>query len=39
MTGAVNRRDFGTCGSFADFVAGVVLCGPCSADFVTGAAL
>ena len=38
MTGAVNR-DFWTCGSFADFVAGTALCDPRCADFVAGAAL
>ena len=38
VTGAVNR-DFWTCGSFADFVAGTALCDPRCADFVTGAAL
>ena len=38
MTGAVNR-DFWTCGSFADFVAGATLCVPRSADFVAGTAL
>ena len=45
MTGAVNR-DFWTCGSFADFVAGAAdfvagaaLGEPRSADFVAGAAL
>ena len=32
MTGAVNR-DFWTCGSFADFVAGTALCDPRCADF------
>ena len=38
LTGAVNR-DFWTCGSFADFVAGAVIGEPRSADFVAGAAL
>ena len=38
VTGAVNR-DFWTCGSFADFVAGAALCDPRRADFVAGAAL
>ena len=38
VTGAVNR-DFWTCGSLADFVAGTALCDPRCADFVAGAAL
>ena len=38
VTRAVNR-DFWTCGSFADFVAGTALCDPRRADFVAGAAL
>ena len=38
MTGAVNRTSW-TCGSFADFVAGAVLRGPQSANFVAGTAL
>ena len=38
VTGAANR-DFWTCGSFADFVAGTALCDPRCADFVAGAAL
>ena len=38
VTGAVNR-DFWTCSSFADFVAGTALCDPRCADFVAGAAL
>ena len=33
VTGAMNR-DFWTCGSFADFVAGAALCEPRCADFV-----
>ena len=36
MTGAVNR-DFRTCGSFADFVAGTALCDPRCAEFVADA--
>ena len=36
MAGAVNR-DFWTCSSFADFVAGTALCEPRSADIVAGA--
>ena len=35
---AVNR-DFWTCGSFTDFVAGAALCEPRSADFAAGTAL
>ena len=38
MSGAVNR-DFWTCGSFADFVAGTALGESRRADFVAGAAL
>ena len=42
MTGAANR-DFWTCGSFADFVAGTALGEPCSesrsAEFVARAAV
>ena len=38
VTVAVNR-DFWTCGSFADFVAGAAHCEPRSADFVAGTAL
>ena len=38
VTGAVNR-DFWTCDSFADVVAGTALCDARSADFVAGAAL
>ena len=37
MTGAVNR-DFWTCGSFADFVAGAALGEPRNTDFMAGTA-